>query len=300
MPIFNNWGKPKDTIVNYMKDIEQKFIPALNNKLGTSINNYPTVERETYALYKDPESGVELEISSNNKDLHNRGDLFVNVSYNNMREEAGIVNLNDINDAVEITNIALHELGFETADEIKEKKAAEEQKKQAELEKRRQEDLARQERNRQIKQDIADGKYDEEDPEASEEIEEPDTYDEDKPGYERELTGAINYVAEMSGEGQNINVEWLIPITTDDNNTRMGHIDVDITHLAGNNFYMENKRINPKVQKAVNGEQAKEYVNKVSDKIRTIPMITVTDEKGKEINVPQDYQDDPVDLGIDI
>ena len=300
MPIFNNWGKPKDTIVNYMKDIEQKFIPALNNKLGTSINNYPTVERETYALYKDPESGIELEVSSNNKDLDGKGDLFVNVSYNNMREEAGIVNLNDINDAVEITNIALHELGFEAADEIKQKKAAEEQRKQQELEKRRQDDLARQERNRQIKQDIADGKYDEEEPEDIEEPEELDTYDEDKPNYERELTGAINFVAEMSGEGQNINVEWLIPVVTDDNNTRMGHIDVDITHLAGNNFYMENKRINPKIQKAVNGEQAKEYVNKVSDKIRTIPMITVTDEKGKEINVPQDYQDDPVDLGIDI
>lgn len=300
MPIFNNWGKPKDTIVNYMKDIEQKFIPALNNKLGTSINNYPTVERETYALYKDPESGIELEVSSNNKDLDGKGDLFINVSYNNMREEAGIVNLNDINDAVEITNIALHELGFETADEIKQKKAAEEQRKQQELEKRRQDDLARQERNRQIKRDIADGKYDEEEPEDIEEPEELDTYDEDKPNYERELTGAINFVAEMSGEGQNINVEWLIPIVTDDNNTRMGHIDVDITHLAGNNFYMENKRINPKIQKAVNGEQAKEYVNKVSDKIRTIPMITVTDEKGKEINVPQDYQDDPVDLGIDI
>ena len=300
MPIFNNWGKPKDTIVNYMKDIEQKFIPALNNKLGTSINNYPTTERETYALYKDPESGIELEVSSNNKDLDGKGDLFINVSYNNMREEAGIVNLNDINDAVEITNIALHELGFETADEIKQKKAAEEQRKQQELEKRRQDDLARQERNRQIKRDIADGKYDEEEPEDIEEPEELDTYDEDKPNYERELTGAINFVAEMSGEGQNINVEWLIPIVTDDNNTRMGHIDVDITHLAGNNFYMENKRINPKIQKAVNGEQAKEYVNKVSDKIRTIPMITVTDEKGKEINVPQDYQDDPLDLGIDI
>ena len=60
------------------------------------------------------------------------------------------------------------------------------------------------------------------------------------------------------------------------------------------------QRINPKVQKAVNGEQAKEYINKVSDKIRTVPMITVTDENGREIKVPQDYQDDPVDLGIDI
>ena len=72
MPLFTNYGKPKATIANYMKDIEQRYIPALNNQLGTNINNYPKMTRETYAIYEDPDSGIDLEISSNNRNIQKK------------------------------------------------------------------------------------------------------------------------------------------------------------------------------------------------------------------------------------
>ena len=58
MPLFTNYGKPKGLIVNFMKDIEQRYIPALNQQLDTNINNYPSLTRETYAVYQDEEQGI--------------------------------------------------------------------------------------------------------------------------------------------------------------------------------------------------------------------------------------------------
>lgn len=300
MPIFNNWGKPKDTIVTYMKDIEQKLIPAINNELGISINNYPSTERETYAIYKDQENGISLEISSNNKELENKEDLFVNVSYDHMREEAGIINLNDINDAVEIVNIALHELGFKTSKEKEQEKAAEEEKKQQELEKKKQDLEAGKERNRQLLQDIKDGKYDKKEPKETEPEEDEDNYDEEKSSFLKELKSSFDYVASLKDGEQVINTEWIVPISSEGVTTQFGHISVDATHIAGNNFYLENKKIKPKISTTVNAEKAESYIEKVSDKIRTIPVITITDKDGKEIKVPQEYQDEPLDLDIDL
>ena len=300
MPIFNSFGKPKSTIVNYMKDIEQKLIPSINNKLDISINNYPSITKETYAIYRDDLNDIELEVSSNNVDLRNKGDLFINVSYDKMREEAGIINLNDISDAVEIVNIALHELGFKSKEEIDKEKEAEQKAKEAEMEKKRQEDEARKLRNQQIKQDIADGKYDEPKEDANEEEPESDNYDEQRNDYINELNSALRFVSDLRGEGQTITLDWLIPIPSEGNSVKMGNISAVLTHVAGNNFLLETKRINPKIEKIVNSEDAKNYLNKVSDKIRTVPVIMLADEKGKEMRIPAEYQGDPVDLGIDI
>lgn len=299
MPLFTNYGKAKDTIANHIKDIEQVYIPALNSQLDTNINNYPKLIRETYAIYEDSEQGIQIEISSNNRDIDNKGDLFVSVSYDNMKEDAGIINLNDVQDAVNITQYSLQELGFKTAeDKENDRKREEEEKRKAEEDK--QKEIERnQKRKEELRREAE--KDSENDDETSTEEPEEDNYDENKPEYETELRNKIDYVSK-GAEGQTVSIDWpIIPNNQDSSKMNVVHVEVILTHISGNNFLLETRKINPKVQKVLNIEDSISYINKVSDKLREIPSIEMKDEKGKEMNLPANYNADSDDsFSIDI
>lgn len=291
MPLFTTYGKPKATIANYMKQIEQQYIPALNQRLGTNINNYPRIARETYAVYNDDESEASVEISSNHRDLDNRGDLFVAVSYNGMKEDAGIVNLNNIEDAVEISTIAFKELGFKTPEDIENDKQQDEIDRANVEKERKQQAAAAAKRKEELRREAERG--DTEPEEIIEPEEEPDTYDEDKVDYEKDLKRSLKFLS-TTPEGSMIELDWLhMPDTADNTKMSIVHIIMNLTHVSGGNFLVETQRINPKIQTITNIDGVMEYANKVSDKLRTTPQMNLKDEKGKPLQVPEDMTSEP-------
>ena len=296
MPLFTNYGKPKATIARYMKTIEQNYIPALNQKLNLSINNYPRITRETYAVYNDDINNASIEISSNHRDLSNANDLFVAVSYDGMKEDAGIVNLNDINDAVEITSIAFQELGLKTPEQ-----------QQQEIEQKEKDRLAAEEKQKQDRENLAKRKEElrreaeRDDNEEVDDVEddepENDTYDEDKAQYKSEISRSLKFLADTP-EGTSLELDWLyIPEASTREKIPVAHILMNMTHVSGNNFLIETKRVNPKVQTITSIEKAIEYADKISDKIRTTPQMNLKDEKGRPLQLPEDMssEDDEED-----
>lgn len=303
MPIFKNFGKPKDTIANYLKPIEQYYIPSLNNLFDVMIDTSPILTRETYVVYEDSDIDLKIEISSNHRDITEDGDLFVSVSYNNMKNDVGIINFKNkasLEDAVDMTLNALHEIRFKTGEE------QEREKEKADLEKRYAEEQRKaEERKRKARwsKDNIENEYaDEPDDTEEDTTEDSGEYKENKPEFINELDKSLQFVSDLKGEGQTITVEWvtIIPSKSDSSTRQFGHIYVTLTHIAGNNYLLENKRINPKVEKIVNSEKAKEYIEKVSDKVEQIGTIMIKDENGKDMKVPSEYVGDPLDLDIDI
>ena len=300
MPIFKNFGKPKDTIANYLKPIEQYYIPSLNNLFDVMIDTSPILTRETYVVYEDSDIGLKVDISSNHRDITEAGDLFVSVSYNNMKNDVGIINFankSSLEDAVDLTLNALHEIGFKTGDE------QEAEKEKAELEKRYAEEKKKsEERKRKARwsDNNIENEYADEPEDSAESEDENDDYDERKQESTTEIKSAIDYVGDLGGDNQTITVEWLTTVPTDNNQFKTGHLYVILTKVSGKNFLLQNRRISPKVETIVNDTKAMDYIQKVSDKLRTIPNVEVKDDKGKEIKVPSEYSDEPVNLDIDI
>ncbi|MBQ2639172.1 MAG: hypothetical protein IJF92_00180 [Bacilli bacterium] len=301
MPLFTNYGKPKATIANYMKDIEQRYIPALNNQLGTNINNYPKMTRETYAVYEDSDNGIDLEISSNNRNIQNRGELYVAVSYDHMKEDVGIVNLNDVEDAVNVTQYSLQELGFKTPEDIEKERQEAELKKQQdeEAKKKAAEDAAKRKEELRKQAELQKQTQDEE---PEEEEPEEDNYDEDRTDYVEDLDNKLKYVSKI-GEGAKVELEWLALPDSDKTTREFVHIEMHFTCVSGENFLVETQKIKPKIETICNTQECINYANKVSDKLRITPQIVMKDDKGKEIKLPQnladeDFEDDDFVLDI--
>lgn len=299
MPIFKNFTKPRNLIVNYMKQIEQNLIPSLNSSLDININNYPKVEKETYAIYEDSNKHISIELSCNHRDIEQRDQLFATVTYNNMRVESGLISLSDIDDAVEIITISLKDLGFKTPQDIEEEKRKAEEEKKAEEERKAKEQEERKTRNAANLTNSNDSQeLDNAEDEGDTEQPELDEYNNEKPMFLNELDSTINFVSDLDGNGQTITIEWLTPINTSNTSFNMGHIYVILTHISGKNFLLENKKIKPKLEKSVNPESAISYIEKVSDKLNQVPNISVKDENGKDIEIPEDYNDTILDLDI--
>lgn len=305
MPILKRFGTPRGLIANYMKFIEQNLIPSINQSLGTSINNYPSISRETYATYNDDINKAYLEVSSNYRDLEgplsdNKGNLFVNVGYKGKRNEAGIISTKDLFDAVDKVHYAFNEIGYYTPEE-KEKKA---QEKAAEEEKKKQQ-KAEEERKRKERADLDDEldrirQAEEERNQPSEEeqraADEREYQNSQRPEVLDEVNNSIDYIAGLPGQDQTIKAIWNNPV---EDTKKWVELSVTLTHVAGNNFYLENNNIKPKIQKVVNSTQASDYIMKISDKMLQPPVVLLADERGRRLSIPKD-SDNGVDLGIDI
>ena len=291
MPLFTNYGRPKGLIVNFMKDIEQRYIPALNQQLDTNINNYPSLTRETYAVYQDDEQGVSIEVSSNHRDIENRGELFVAVSYDGMKEDAGIIDLDNLQDAVNITQYSLQELGFKTPEDKKNDEADAEAKAMQDKIKKDLEDKKKAERRDEILRQAQERNQEVENQPDIETEPEEDNYEEEKDDYVSELNKKLTFLSKED-EGAVAELEWLtLPDNIQGNSAEFIHIEMNFTHVSGENFLIETKRINPKIQTICNIQDCIGYANKVSDKLRVTPTIIMKDERGRDLELPKNMKE---------
>lgn len=290
MPLFTNYGKPKGLIVNYMKDIEQKYIPALNQQLNTNINNYPSLTRETYAVYEDDEQGVGIELSSNHVDIENRGDLFVAVSYDGMKEDAGIINLNNVQDAVDITQYSLQELGFKTPDDIIQDEIDAETREMGDKVKKSLEDEERAKKKEELLRQAEENNKNVENGPVEDTEPENDNYDEEKENYQADLSRRLSFLT-GEDEGARLELEWLVlPEQSDTTTMQFVHIEMIFTHVSGENFLIETKKVNPKIQTICNIPDCIKYADKVSDKTRVIPTMVMKDERGRDLDLPDSFK----------
>lgn len=282
MPLF---GKKKDSklIVNYMKIIEQSIIPMINENLELSINNYPEYEKIYSATYEDNQNNIMVEFSSGNINIEEKGELFVTVSYNRKTQRVGLVDTNDpasIRDLSTILLESLHELGFETKADKEEK---ERQAKQAELDKKAKE-LADAEAKKQA-QDIKNDEDNRKEEVPEEPEEEPEaSFEEQFNASHNEIFRSLDYLAKLPGEDYKMEVNYLLfSIGT---NQPAKNVGMNLTKVSGNNFLVETYKIKPEVQTIMNMDRIVEYSDKVTKALNAIPVVTLTDNKGRPMEIP--------------
>ena len=285
------------TINKFIKPIQRNLFPELKQRLGLVMNNSPINDRATIATFSGElnDTRVLLEFSSNHKDLQQELDkpvLFVKVFYGSGGNEAGIINLNNISEAVDQIYSALYELGYRSeqdkADEElekqeKERKAAEEKEKAKQKEKedeeKRKADLYKDDLNNDSIEDYDD----------SEEIEKSIT---------DTLSDFDRYLNVMKDENT---VNGLINVTISTDNTKTSYkmLNIDLYYISANMCLVQTSGISPKIDKATTWEKAKDYIEKVARKVNGAMSISAVDENGSDIVLPSEEENN-TEVGIDI
>lgn len=293
MPLFysGNKGKSK-SIEKYQKQIENSLLPLLKENYDIDINNRPIRATKTTLTYKGltyNEDSVMLELLSNYEELDEPNTLFVTVYYNSRGVDAGIINMNNVYEASEIIGATLYDMGYRTKQEVESEKLYKETKEKAEKEKqqaeekealaKRKEELMRDvEMERQAKENEPEDTSDVE--ESSDSIEEFNTlFDKYLPtlkiGDYFDITIAIDYENQVKFLG------------------------IKVTYVTATVCYVVTNGITPALDKQVDLEKVKPYINKIAEKFNGVITLEAYDESGAELPLPE-TDDDRVKLDFDI
>lgn len=283
-------------ISKYIKNIQTKLFPALKNNYNLDMNENPTNISTTLATFNGQlnDNRVILEFSSNHKDLADYPDepvLFLYLYFNYKGTKAGIINLNNINEAVEIIYAALYELGYRTQEDInkeKEKKKKEQEKKlqdEKERLKKRKEELLK-----QTQEDEID--YDNEEPEE----------DESKSSILEMNNDFDKYLSILQENNQpNSQINATISYLSENNNYKI--INVNLFYITKNQCLIQTEGVKPKIDQQTSWDKAKNYIIKVTEKINGVIAISALDENGDDIILkPEENENnsDDLDTGINI
>jgi hypothetical protein len=277
MPIFSYTGKANKYISNYLKPIEQDLIPAVNSQLGTYIDTTPIYEKQTIVRYKDTTNNIILELSSNSLKIEDNNALFSTVVYNGARNDVGNINLNNIQEAVEFIHIALNDIGFETEEDKNNETNQDSQENQEDV-KNAEDSIQKPESNEKQEENKSKEKTN---------LDNEDITDQ-KNKFIDELNRDIDFISSLKSGEDKIEIDFSIPQQTKDNQYKFINVSIISTHIAGNNFYVETDRINPKKSEVLNKKQLVDYISKIIDKTKVIPIILLSDKDNNPIKVPEE------------
>lgn len=279
----------------YIKTIDSKLLPALDERLGLKLSMQPNYTRTTKVSYGGTLEGtrVVLDFSSNHIELNDYDDnyLYCDVYYGSGGDSAGIIDLNNIDECVDQIYSALYELGYRTPEDIEEEKRAEEEKKQAEEAKKQAEEQKRQER-------LAQEEPEEEEQNTEQEIE--DTESEDS--LKEYTVNFDKYLKIMTDENQ-MNSRMEISISADVSTTEREQyklININAFYISSMMCLLQTDGISPKVDKAVTWDKAKNYTMRVAEKLNGVISVTGFDSEDNEITIAQDDTSNDIDVDVDI
>lgn len=271
-------------ISRYIKDIQSKLFPSLKNALNINMSNNPISQSSTLAKFSGSleDNRVVMEFSSNHVDLQGtekEPTLFLYLYYGTRGTKAGVINLNDINEAIDLISVALGLLGYKSQQAVEKEKQEREQKEKAEREK---EQARLQQRRKEIEDEIANQENSEED--NSEDLE-----------YQKEVEQSINevntdfdrYKLELNKINEGIiSVNITVP-----SNTTSKVINIDCNYVDENNCYIQTNGISPKIEKQVSWDKAKNYIVKVIEKLNATSSIFATDKNGNVLELESEETD---------
>lgn len=283
-------------INKYLEDLQTKLFPALQDSYNLIINESPTKVSNTLATFVGQIDGdrVILEFSSNHRDLsdyNNEPVLFLYLYYKSKGTKAGIINLNNIDEALDIIYASLYSLGYRSQEDIEEERRKIEKDKEKKIQdekerlKKRKEELLSQ--PEEEKDDDIDNEEDESESSLVEMNSDFDRY--------------LSILKENNQPNSQINATISYP--SDDNNFKV--VNVYIFYITKNQCLVQTEGIKPKIDQQSTWEKAKNYLINVTKKINGVIVLSAFDENGKEIILKSDdtiesNNDSDLDLGIEI
>lgn len=283
-------------INKYLEDLQTKLFPALQDSYNLIINESPTKVSNTLATFVGQIDGdrVILEFSSNHRDLsdyNNEPVLFLYLYYKSKGTKAGIINLNNIDEALDIIYASLYSLGYRSQEDIEEERRKIEKDKEKKIQdekerlKKRKEELLSQ--PEEEKDDDIDNEEDESESSLVEMNSDFDRY--------------LSILKENNQPNSQINATISYP--SDDNNFKV--VNVYIFYITKNQCLVQTEGIKPKIDQQSTWEKAKNYLINVTKKINGAIVLSALDENGKEIILKSDdnlesNNDSDLDLGIEI
>lgn len=271
-------------IKNYVKTIQQQLLPALTNKYGIDFVDNPVSIKSTEAKFSGSYDGnrIILIFYSNHVEVSNdKNLLFVNSYYGFKGNEAGVIDVYNIEEAADIIYSSLYELGLRSEEDKEEER--EQETKQQEIP---------QQRQKQIRQ---------EEPQQEEPQREEPQQEEDSDYSEEEVKGEYdNYLNQLKSMNEiNGTISASIAYQKSDNN--LGFVHIDLFYISATMCLIQTTGIKPKVDKTVSWEVAKNYIFKVANSINGTVSLFAADENGKEIILSTDDEEsEDLDLNIDI
>lgn len=128
-------------IKRFLDVIEQQILPAMESNYNIKMYQKPVMERPVSVTYSGEDlsnnTRVMFQFNSEYKDEREQlsnNQLFATVFYGFAGTKAGVIDINNINETVEILYSALYELGYRTEQDVQEDKEKEEIRKQKEKE----------------------------------------------------------------------------------------------------------------------------------------------------------------------
>ena len=273
-------------IENYFNDINNLF-SVIRSNYNINFSSNPISKGLTIATfggsYKDYNYNIMLEISCNHKELESKDQLFVYTYFGSRGNSAGIININDLQEAAELIYAALRELGFKTDEdrerekeekEIKNKERLEKEKKdRAEAKKKIDDYLSK---NDEKEEPVEDNSINDEETDETIKVadEEFDLYKEklDELGEKDNcITASISYGEDFS---------------------KMSVISVDVFYVDSNTCRVKTEGISPKIDKETTWDKAKNMMLKVTKKLNGVISLYAITPDGHTIKLKPDEEED--------
>lgn len=296
-----SFGNIRQPIQKYKPYIEQNLLPALANDIEIKMNTSPISTRQTSLAYSGESNAndrIVLEFYSNHQDLQdydkNEPVVFVKTYYRSKGNAAGIINLSNISEAVDLIYAALYDLGYRTSqdieDEKQEKQRAEEKQAKADAEERAK-------KKAELNAEIMSKAADEED--AEPETEEPDTETADSIA---EFSSDFDKYLNVLNQRHQINDQMIISITmsTDTNDFKI--LSINLYYISANMCLIQTTGINPKQDTNTTWSKAKNYAINVTKAVDGAIGVTAMDEYSRDIELPSEEDDETAstDTNVDI
>ena len=287
-----------NSIKPYIKILDNKLIPVLNEKLGVKLIsqiNYTRTTQISYAGSID-RNRIEVKFSSNHIELkdYDKNYLYADVYYNMGGTSAGIIDLSNIDESVDQIYASLYELGFRNQEDLeKEKKEKEEA-----AEKHRQEEIEKEwkkvqrQRANQEKEAIEAA----ENQEANEDL----SATESKESIDESHVYFDKYLDTMK-DANMINSVINIDIMVDGEEAgKFKNLGINLYYISSSMCLVQTNKIIPKVDKAVTWDRARDYYTRVAEKLEGVVNINAEDPDGNELEVDLETDTDNTNVGIDL
>ena len=296
-----SFGNIRQPIQKYKPYIEQNLLPALANDIEIKMNTSPISTRQTSLAYSGESNAndrIVLEFYSNHQDLQdydkNEPVVFVKTYYRSKGNAAGVINLSNISEAVDLIYAALYDLGYRTSQDIEDEKQA---KQRAEEKQAKADAEERAKKKAELNAEIMSKAADEED--AEPEIEEPDTETEDSIA---EFSSDFDKYLNVFKERHTINDQMIISITmaTDTNDFKI--LSINLYYISANMCLIQTTGINPKQDTNTTWSKAKNYAINVTKAVNGAIGVIAMDENGIDIELPPEEDDETAstDTNVDI
>lgn len=287
-------------INKYIKDIQTKLFPALKNSYNLNMSENPTNISTTLATFNGQldDNRVIFEFSSNHRDLadysSNEPVLYLNLYFNYKGTKAGIINLNEINESLEIIYAALYELGYRSQEQLNKEK----EQKQKELEKQKQDELSKiKQKRQQIDLELLNK-------DEIEDSEENDNYQQEVEDSLNEINSDFdlykNQLIKLNELDSSITIVIALPPNVDIKNK---FINIVCSYVNKDICFVSTDNINPPVNQEVSWDRAKNYILKVIEKLNATSSLYASDSEGKTIELSSEEDEeesDGIESGIEI